>query len=165
VNRALLAKGEGTGGAISYDFRAFFHRGGASLGPMASRDDLARRRVGPVQHGRVALVEALHQAFLERKLSGSAPSSLSMYIVSMRTFWKFCDREKLQFSGLNVAPVRTAIAKFANEQVQRFRSGEIQERSVGKIAWPAVGLLADALNVESGELTSRRVLPRFHGHP
>lgn len=158
----LLAEGELQSGAIAYDFRAFLFKGGASLSPLASRDDLARRRAGKLQSGRVDLVKALHEAFLERKLSGAAGHSLGSYIAAIRKFWKFCDSGDFRFVGLETVPIRRAVSEYATAQVHLFRSGKIQERTAGAAAWGAVGLLADALRVEARELVGRTTMPRVN---
>lgn len=161
-SRPLLAEGEHSTGVFCYDFRAFLHKGGALLSPVKSRDDLARRRAGPLHVGRLQLVKALHAAFTDRKVSGAAQYTLGGLIVSIRQFWQFCDRENIRFRGLDTATIRRAIRAFATELVQKFRSGKIQERNAGATAWNTVGLLADALDLEARELVGRTTMPRVN---
>lgn len=158
----LLAGGEHTSGRIAYDFRAFLHRGGSALSPQRSFDDRARRRAGKQQVGRLALVIAIHEAFLSRKECGASSHTLGAHIISLREFWKFCDGRGLRFRGLNLVCVRRAVREFATYHVQRFRSGKVQERTAGGIVWGAVGLLAEALSVEVGELVGRTTMPRIN---
>lgn len=160
--KPLLANGDRSSGAICYDFRAFLHKGGATLAPVRSRDDLARRKAGPIHVGRLPLVKALHAVFIERQDSGVAPVTLGSFIVSIREFWNFCDVNEFRFSGLNLAPISRATRSFVIALVHKFRTGKIQERTAGQSAWNVVGLIAEALEIKTGTLIGRTTMPRIN---
>ncbi|HUD40581.1 MAG TPA: hypothetical protein VMR06_01130 [Dokdonella sp.] len=162
ISNPLLAFGELQGGHFTYDFQAFMHRGGAKLSPLKSVDELARRRSGPIQKGRIELVRALHEAYLERKEAGAAQITLGSTIVAIRMFWRFCDAQDLRFRGTAFLPVQRAISSFATDLVAQYRKGRLQERTAGQIAWSALGLLAGALDLSSVQLIGRTTMPRVN---
>jgi hypothetical protein len=66
----------------------------------------------------------------------------------------------MRFRGTALPPVQRAISSFATDLVEQYRRGSLQERSAGQIAWSALGLLADALDLTSAVLIGRTTMPR-----